>query len=80
MKTELSPQAVKYLSKLDGVSKKRIINAFKKLEQEPIQGDIKKMQGKNGYRLRIGKYRALFDIYDNKIIVYDIDVRGQIYK
>ena len=38
------------------------------------------MQGKDGYRLRIGKYMALFDIMDNKIVVYDIDVRGQIYK
>ncbi len=80
MKTELSPQAVKYFKRLDEVTRKRIVKAFQKLEQEPPQGDIKKMQGKDGYRLRIGKYRALFDIKDNKIIVYDLDVRGQIYK
>ena len=80
METELSPKAAKYLSKMDAASKQRIIQAIKKLEQEPPQGDIKKMQGKDGYRLRVGKYRALFDVMDNKIIVYDIDVRGQIYK
>ena len=80
MKTELSPQAAKYFSKLDNVSKKRIAAAFKKLEPEPPEGDIKKLQGKDGYRLRVGKFRALFDITDNKIIVYDLDVRGQIYK
>ena len=80
MNTELSPTAAKYLSKLDSTSKSRIIAALKKLESEPPEGDIKKMQGKDGYRLRIGKYRALFDIMDNKIVVYDIDVRGQIYK
>ena len=80
MNTELSPKAAKYLTRLDSTSKSRIIEALKKLEAEPPEGDIKKMQGKDGYRLRIGKYRALFDVNGDKIIVYDIDVRGQIYK
>lgn len=80
MMTELSPKAVKYLLKLDSNTKNRIIKAFKNLEKEPPQGDIKKMQGKDGFRLRIGKFRALFDITDDKIIIYDINSRGQIYK
>ena len=82
MIVEVSPSVVKYLSKLDTVTKSRIVKAFVKLSSEPPQGDIIKMQGKDGFRLRVGKYRALFDIdVDNsKIIVYDIDVRGQIYK
>ncbi len=80
MDIELSPKAAKYLIKLDNITKQRIKSAFMRLAQEPPQGDIKKMQRKDGYRLRIGKYRALFDIADNRIIVYDIDSRGQIYK
>ena len=82
MIVEVSPSVVKYLSKLDTVTKTRIVKALVKLSAEPPQGDIIKMQGKDGFRLRVGKYRALFDIdVDNsKIIVYDIDVRGQIYK
>ncbi len=80
MEVEVSPKAVKYLSKIDTVSKNRIIRALRKLQSEPPEGDIKKMKGKDGFRLRIGKYRALFDVMENKIIVYDIDVRGQIYK
>lgn len=80
MTTELSPKAAKYLSRLDAATKARIIKALRKLEAEPPEGDIKKMQGQDGFRLRIGKYRALFDILEDKIIVYDIDVRGQIYK
>ncbi|HIV85523.1 MAG TPA: type II toxin-antitoxin system RelE/ParE family toxin [Candidatus Monoglobus merdigallinarum] len=80
MDIELSPKSAKYLIKLDNITKQRIKSALIKLAQEPPQGDIKKLQGKDGYRLRIGKYRALFDIADNKIIVYDIDSRGQVYK
>ena len=34
------------------------------------------------YRLRLGKYRALFTVINDKlvILVLDIDSRGQIYK
>lgn len=46
MKTELSPQAVKYFKRLDEVTRKRIVKAFQKLEQEPPQGDIKKCKVK----------------------------------
>ena len=38
------------------------------------------MAGRDGYRLRIGGYRALFDITENEIVVYEIGPRGQIYK
>ena len=42
-------------------------------------GDIKKLQGIDGYRLRIGDYRVIFDIYGNIIDIIDINNRGQIY-
>ena len=69
MDTILSPGAAKYLKRLNEPDKTRIINSIKKLEYNPPQGDIKSLSGKNGYRLRIGKYRALFDIIDNEIII-----------
>ena len=36
----------------------------------------------NEYRLRIGQYRALFQIIEDEIIILVIDIgsRGQIYK
>lgn len=45
--------------------------------------DIKNIKGYETLkRLRIGKYRALFEIIDNElvILVIDIDSRGDIYK
>ena len=38
------------------------------------------MAGKEGFRLRIGKYRVLFGIKGDAIVVTDIDLRGKIYK
>lgn len=44
--------------------------------------DIKNMVDSSSYRLRIGKYRALFEIIEDEIIILVIDIgsRGQIYK
>lgn len=80
MKVELSPWADKYLQSMDEQIKKRITAALRKLSQEPPQGDIKSLTGKDGYRLRVGQYRILFDIIDHKIVVYDIGPRGQVYR
>jgi len=80
MKTVLSPQATKYLEKLNEPNKSRIIKALKKLESEPPRGDVQSLAGNNGYRLRVGGYRVLFGIKDDIIIITDIGLRGQIYK
>jgi len=80
MQVELSPKTAKYLSKLDAPIKERIKKALLKLSEEPPQGDIKSLVGKDGYRLRVGSYRILFDMTEHSIIVYDIGLRGQIYK
>jgi len=80
MKTVLSPQAIKYLKRLNEPDKSRIIKALKKLEMNPPQGDIKSLSGKDGYRLRVGNYRALFDIIGDEITIHAIAPRGQAYK
>ncbi len=48
-----------------------------------LRYDVKKLRGKeNSYRLRIGKIRAIFSVFDDKliIIIFDIGSRGDIYK
>jgi len=80
MNVELSPKAAKYLSGLDASVKSRIKKGLYKLSLEPPQGDIKTLSGQDGFRLRIGKYRLLFDVTESDIIVYEIGLRGQIYK
>ena len=72
-----SKKAKKFLEKQNRSSQIRIIYAIAKLPQE---GDIKKLQGLNGYRLRVGNFRVLFDINGVIIDIIDIGNRGQIYK
>lgn len=71
-----SKQAEKFLKKQTDVTRNRIINAIHNL---PL-GDVKKLQGKSGYRLRVGDYRIIFDKNGNIIYIERIDSRGQIYK
>ena len=80
MIVEISPKAKKYFDTLDNSIQARIKGALLKLTLKPPQGDIVSLSGKDGFRLRVGKYRLLFDITDDKIIIYDIGLRGQIYK
>lgn len=76
MEIQYSKQAIKFLNKQDKPTKIRIVNAINNLPE----GDVRKLQGQDGYRLRVGDYRILFD-YTGKIIYIDkIGNRGQIYK
>lgn len=72
-----SKKAKKFLEKQNRLTQLRILSAIAKLPQD---GDIKKLQGQNGYRLRIGNFRVLFDINGVIIDIIDIGNRGQIYK
>ena len=76
MDINYSKQAVKYLSKQDKIAQRRIIDAINKLPN----GDVKKLQGRTGYRLRVGNYRIIFSFSENILYIEEIDNRGQIYK
>lgn len=71
-----SKEAIKFLKKQDKSTQKRIIEAIEKLPR----GNIKKIQGTVGYRLRVGNFRIIYDKYGNIINIIDIGNRGQIYK
>jgi mRNA interferase RelE/StbE len=46
-----------------------------------INGDIKKLTNFSPeFRLRVGNYRILFEIENNKIIIYTIRHRKESYK
>ena len=80
MNVVLDKYALKALNALNEPIKSRIRVALYKLECEPPQGDIKRMQGSEDYRVRVGGYRILFKVRDDQIVVADIAPRGQVYK
>lgn len=73
---QYSKQAIKFLNKQSKQTKDRIVEAINLLPS----GDVKKLQGTNNYRLRIGDFRVIFDLGGNIIFVLRIGNRGEIYK
>lgn len=72
-----------FYKKLKRLSKEvqvRTYEVLKLLEGFPfVRIDIKKLKGKEKiFRIRIGKYRILFILLDDKIYVSDISIRGKI--
>lgn len=79
-KIQIDKNAVKFISKQPKNQQERIFKAIYKL---PFQGDIKALQGYNGYyRLRVGNYRIIYTVDNNVLIVQVVAIgnRGQIYK
>jgi mRNA interferase RelE/StbE len=72
------------LVRLDARIRDRIIENLRQLEDFPsAKLDIVKIAGEEDtFRLRIGKYRALFKIYEkeNVIVVVNLDLRKRVYR
>lgn len=76
MKIQYMKQPVKFLKRQDSNTRKRLMAAIESLPY----GDVKKLKGQAGYRLRVGDFRVIFDSDGNVILIIRIDSRGQIYK
>ena len=76
MEIRYSKQASKFLQKQSKQVQLRIIKAINKLPA----GDVKKMQGMNYYRLRVGDFRVIFSNDGTVLRVEKIGNRGEVYK
>ncbi|WP_286394339.1 type II toxin-antitoxin system RelE family toxin [Pseudanabaena mucicola] len=64
------PKAVqKQLNTLPQELKQRILKALVQLQEEPRPANSLQMKGGQGFRLRIGDYRVLYEIDDSSQIV-----------
>lgn len=70
---------------MENSTKQRIKDGIEGLMKIPPEGDIKQLQGldQTVYRLRIGKYRVIFEYIKDEyetLFIKDIGSRGDIYK
>jgi len=77
-------QAIKALAKMPADARLRIALAVERLADDPDSDalDVKPLQGRTGYRLRVGKYRVIYHRDDAVLVILVVDVgpRGDIYK
>ena len=79
-KIEFKPQSMKDCRKIPVPQLRRIFSQIEKMSND-LKGDIKRLTNfTSEYRLRVGDYRILFETDEDKIIVYRICHRKDVYK
>lgn len=79
-------RVIKFLAKQDLKFREKVLDIFDEIAKDPYNSnyDIKpyKSSQNDNYRLRIGKYRFIYKIDGDEIVIYvsDADSRGNIYK
>jgi len=79
---QISRQAQKELSELYGEIYERIRDAIRSLSKNPRPPGCLKLSGKEGWRIRVGRYRVVYEIDDdNKIVtILNIGHRKDVYR
>jgi len=78
----LKPSATKDLDRLPVIEVKRLLSHITKLINDPRPIGIQKLTNDEGFRIRSGNYRILFEINDKlqTILIYRIKHRKDVYK
>lgn len=75
-------RAQKALARLPKPDYERVRDAIMALSNDPRPPGCKKLTGREGWRIRVGQYRVLYEIADDVCIVTVVDVghRRDIYR
>ena len=75
-----SQEVVKQLNKLERETQTRIISTLERIRIRPYPY-VKKLVGCPYFRLRVGDYRVILNIMENKLMIFVIEVghRKNIY-
>lgn len=81
----LHKRVIKFINNRTAKEKHKIKEKFEQLKINPYPPhynlDLKKLQNRFGFRLRVGAYRFVYDVVDEDLIIYieDGGNRGDIY-
>lgn len=77
----LKKSAIKALEKIDEPYYSNIKEAIYNLSSNPRPSGCKKLKGRDGYRIRVGNYRIIYDIFDSTLIIEVVNIghRKNIY-
>lgn len=79
---EIERSALKALKKIPSADRSKVIDVIERLALNPRPVGSKKLKGRDGWRIRIGNYRVIYEIKDHicYILVLEIGHRKDIYK
>jgi mRNA interferase RelE/StbE len=80
---ELTRDALRALAKLDKPVRRRIQGAIDKLADDPRPPGMIALRGVPGaYRMRVGDYRLVYALHDDRLLIVVIDIghRRDVYR
>ena len=82
-RVDFAPPALRAMRKLDPQARRRLQATIELLADVPRPPAAKKLVDSGGaWRVRIGDYRVIYDIYDDRLVVLVLQVghRREIYR
>lgn len=83
-KIKYKKSAAKGLNKLPAKQAIQVVDTLKKVAVDPhgYRGDWKPLSGSKYWRLRVGRYRAICDLFEQELVllVLNVGARGDVYK
>jgi len=78
----IKKKALQSLGKINDPDYSKIKSAIYSLMGNPRPHGYKKLEGREGYRIRVGNYRIIYKIYDKSLLIEVIDFgnRKDIYE
>ena len=75
-------RAQRELSELPAVDYERVRDVIRGLSEEPRPPGCVKLTGHDGWRIRVGRYRVIYDVEDaqNTVVVLNLGHRRDIYR
>jgi mRNA interferase RelE/StbE len=79
---EISRIAHRQIRRLPSQTQERVNKAIARLAENPRPPGVKKLTVRDGYRVRVGDYRVLYQIEDEEkvVIIYRVMARGDVYR
>ncbi|TFD73236.1 type II toxin-antitoxin system RelE family toxin [Cryobacterium gelidum] len=79
---ELRPAAVKALRRIDPQDRGRVQGAIALLGEDPRPPGARALQGRDGYRVRVGNYRIIYTVRNDILVVVVVTVghRRDVYE
>lgn len=80
---EYSKQARKTLKGMPTNIRILILSKIEELAADPFSANnVKKLEGRDGYRLRVGNWRVIYEVNGNSIVLYVVAIgaRGGVYQ
>ncbi|NOX88896.1 MAG: type II toxin-antitoxin system RelE/ParE family toxin [Calditrichaeota bacterium] len=68
--------AVKELKKIHKNKIRQLIETVERLSSNPLPTGVKKLSSSEiTYRIRVGKYRIIYDIYEEELVIVIVRIR-----